>query len=62
LAHRNSNSAVAEQTEEKAQKSEELLSLSRDWLPPLLARCLADHARENQLAGYLPLNNESKPT
>jgi hypothetical protein len=62
LAHRNSNSAVAEQTEEKAQESEELLSLSRDWLPPLLARCLADHARENQLAGYLPLNNESKPT
>lgn len=62
LANRSASIAVAEQTEDKAQESEELLSLSHDWLPPLLARCLADHARENQLAGYLPLNKESKPT
>jgi hypothetical protein len=39
--------------------SGEVLSLSTDTLPPLLARCLEKHAQENRLQGYLPLSNEN---
>ena len=39
--------------------SEEVLSLSTDTLPPLLARCLQKHAEQNRLSGYIPLHNES---
>ena len=37
------------------EESEEILSISSDTLPPLLARCLEDHARENPIGGYIPL-------
>ena len=44
--------------EETNQISDELLTLECASLPPLLARCLAKHARENRLSGYMPLSNE----
>jgi hypothetical protein len=37
------------------EESEEILSISTDTQPPLLARCLEDHARANPTGGYLPL-------
>ena len=37
------------------EESDEILSISNDTLPPLLARCLQEHARANPIGGYLPL-------
>jgi putative transposase len=42
--------------------SEDVLSLSTDKLPPLLARCLQQHSEQNRLSGYVPLKNESTKT
>jgi putative transposase len=39
-------------------ESEDILSLSTDTLPPLLARLLQQHAQENRLGGHIPLANE----
>ena len=35
--------------------SEDVLSLATDKLPPLLARCLQQHADQNRLSGYISL-------
>jgi hypothetical protein len=43
------------------EETEAVLSLLTDTLPPLLARCLAQHAEENRLTGYLPLYTKGNP-
>ncbi len=45
-------------TPESDSESEDILSLSTDTLPPLLARLLQQHAQENRLGGYIPLANK----
>jgi len=60
LAHRNEDSdKISKLIPEIIVDSEDVLSLSTDTLPPLLARCLQRHAEQNRLSGYIPLQSES---